>query len=132
EAEHRALGARLGPVAGWLMPIEYEGTLAEHRSVREAVGVFDLTHLGKVIVEGSGALRLLQRVLTNDVSKVAVGRAQYNMVLNDRGGIVDDLIVYRLGEDRYLVVPNAANAVDVHRVLLGTGRGSTQAGLWVA
>jgi len=127
EAEHRALGARLGPFAGWLMPIEYEGTLAEHRSVREAVGVFDLTHLGKVIVEGSGALRLLQRVLTNDVSKVAVGGAQYNMVLNDRGGIVDDLIVYRLGENRYLVVPNAANAVEVHRVLLEHGSGSAQA-----
>jgi aminomethyltransferase len=127
EAEHRALGARLGPFAGWLMPIEYEGTLAEHRSVREAVGVFDLTHLGKVIVEGSGALRLLQRVLTNDVSKVAVGGAQYNMVLNDRGGIVDDLIVYRLGEDRYLVVPNAANTVEVHRVLLEDGSGSAQA-----
>jgi aminomethyltransferase len=126
EAEHRALGARLGPFAGWLMPIEYEGTLAEHRAVREAVGLFDLTHLGKVVVEGPGALALLQRVLTNDLSKVAVGAAQYNMVLNDRGGIVDDLIAYRLGEARYLVVPNAANTAEVHRILLDHAEGSTQ------
>ena len=126
EAEHRALGARLGPFAGWLMPIEYEGTLSEHRAVRESVGLFDLTHLGKVIVEGVGALALLQRVLTNDLSEVAVGAAQYNMVLNDRGGIVDDLIAYRLGETRYLVVPNAANTAEVHRILLDHAEGSTQ------
>src|SRR5947208_2932351 len=94
EEEHRALGARLGPFAGWLMPIEYKGTLAEHRAVREAVGLFDLTHLGKVMVEGRGSLDVLQRTFTNDVSNVNVGGAQYNMVLNDRGGIVDDLIVY--------------------------------------
>jgi aminomethyltransferase len=118
EDEHRALGARLGPFAGWLMPIEYEGTLAEHRAVREAVGLFDLTHLGKVMVEGPGSLEALQRTLTNDLSNVDVGGAQYNMVLNDRGGIVDDLIVYRLGQDRYLVVPNAANTSAVHKVLL--------------
>lgn len=119
EAEHRALGARLGPFAGWLMPIEYEGTLAEHRAVREAVGLFDLSHLGKVAVEGPGALDVLQRTLTNDVSKVDVGGAQYNMVLNDRGGIVDDLIVYRIGDMRYLVVPNAANTAKVHAAILG-------------
>jgi aminomethyltransferase len=118
EAEHRALGARMSPFAGWLMPIEYGSTLGEHRSVRQAVGLFDLTHLGKVIVEGSGAFGLLQRVLTNDLSKVEVGTAQYNVVLNDRGGIVDDLIAYRLGEWRYLVVPNAANTSEVHRILL--------------
>jgi glycine cleavage system T protein (aminomethyltransferase) len=118
EEEHRALEARLGPFAGWLMPIEYEGTLAEHRAVREAIGLFDLSHLGKVVVEGPGALDVLQRSLTNDVSKVDVGGAQYNMVLNDRGGIVDDLIVYRIGDVRYLVVPNAANTAKVHAVLL--------------
>ena len=118
EAEHRALGARLGPFAGWLMPIEYNGTLTEHRSVREAVGLFDLTHLGKVMVEGEDSLGVLQRTFTNDVSKVEVGGAQYNMVLNDRGGIVDDLIVYRIGLHRYLVVPNAANTARVHEALL--------------
>jgi aminomethyltransferase len=118
EPEHRALGARMAPFAGWLMPIEYRGTLAEHRAVREAVALFDLTHLGKVMVEGAEAQGLLQRVFTNDLSRVEVGGAQYNMLLNERGGIVDDLIVYRVGEDRYLVVPNAANTGKVHAALL--------------
>lgn len=118
EAEHRTLGAHMAPFAGWLMPIEYRGTLAEHRAVREAVGLFDLTHLGKVIVEGPESLDVLQRVFTNDVSRVDVGGAQYNMQLNDRGGIVDDLIVYRIGARRYLVVPNAANTGKVHAALL--------------
>jgi aminomethyltransferase len=117
EAEHRSLGARLGPFAGWLMPIEYRGTLSEHAAVRGAVGLFDLTHLGEVMVEGPGALRTLQRTLTNDLSKVGLGGAQYSMVLNDQGGIVDDLIAYRIGEDRFLVVPNAANRDRVHRAL---------------
>jgi aminomethyltransferase len=113
EQEHRALGAHLGPFAGWLMPIEYQGTLTEHRAVREAVGLFDLTHLGEIVVEGLGALESLQRTFTNDLSKVELGGAQYNMLLNDDGGIVDDLIVYRVGEQRYLVVPNAANETKV-------------------
>jgi aminomethyltransferase len=123
EAEHRALGARMAPFAGWLMPIEYKGTLTEHRAVREAVGLFDLTHLGKVMVEGTEGLNLLQRAFTNDMSRVAVGGAQYNMLLNERGGIVDDLIVYRIGEERYLVVPNAANTAKVHRALLDHASG---------
>jgi aminomethyltransferase len=118
EDEHRALGAKLGPFAGWLMPIEYRGTLAEHRAVREAVGLFDLMHLGKVTVEGPGALDALQRTVTNDVARIAVGRAQYNTVLNESGGIVDDLLVYRLGQERYFVVPNAANTEKVHRILV--------------
>lgn len=109
EAEHRRLGARMGPFSGWLMPIEYSGTLAEHRAVRESVGVFDVSHLGRIMVEGSGALDCLQRTLSNDLTKVPPGGAQYGLALNDRGGIVDDLIVYRLGAERFLVVPNAAN-----------------------
>jgi aminomethyltransferase len=118
EDEHRALGAKIGAFAGWAMPIEYRGTLAEHQAVRERVGLFDLMHLGKVIVSGPGALDTLQRTVTNDVARVAPGRAQYNTVLNERGGIVDDLIVYRLEEQRYFVVPNAANTDRVHAVLL--------------
>jgi aminomethyltransferase len=118
EEEHRALGAKLGPFAGWLMPIEYEGTLSEHRAVRDRVGIFDLMHLGKVVVEGAPALEVLQRTVTNDVSKVEVGHAQYNLVLNERGGIVDDILVYRLGGERYFVVPNAANTEKVHAILL--------------
>jgi aminomethyltransferase len=125
EGEHRALGAHLGAFAGWLMPIQYRGTLAEHRAVREAVGLFDLTHLGKVVVEGPGAFQVLQQAMPNDLSKLDVGAAQYNMVLNERGGIVDDLIVYRLAQERYLVVPNAANTGRIHRVLLDLAKGPT-------
>jgi aminomethyltransferase len=123
EAEHRELGAKMGAFAGWLMPIEYRGTLTEHRAVRGAVGLFDLTHLGKVMVEGPGALDVLQAVLSNDLSKVEGGGAQYNLLLNDRGGIVDDLIVYRTGEDRFLVVPNAANTMAVHAAILDRSAG---------
>jgi glycine cleavage system T protein (aminomethyltransferase) len=117
EKEHAGLGAKLGPFGGWLMPIEYEGALAEHRAVRERVGVFDLTHLGKVEVAGAGALGLLQGVVTNDVASVGVGAAQYNLVLNEGGGVIEDLIVYRLGSDRYFVVPNAANTQRVLQIL---------------
>ncbi|MGQ0671136.1 MAG: glycine cleavage system aminomethyltransferase GcvT [Actinomycetota bacterium] len=117
EDEHRALGARIGPFAGWAMPIEYEGVLSEHRAVRERVGLFDLTHLGKVDVTGPGALEMLQRVVTGDLTKIGVGQALYNLVLNERGGVVEDLIVYRMGDERYFVVPNAANATRVLRML---------------
>jgi aminomethyltransferase len=117
EAAHVRLGAKLAPFAGWLMPIEYEGALAEHRDVRSRVGLFDLTHLGKVEVVGPGALGMLQRLVTNDLSKAAVGQALYNLVLNEGGGVIEDLIVYRLGEERYFVVPNASNAPRVLRML---------------
>jgi aminomethyltransferase len=116
-AEHRALGAKLGPFGGWDMPIEYEGTLAEHRAVRELVGLFDLTHLGKVEVEGPGARALLQGVVTNDIDAVDVGEAQYNLVLNEGGGVIEDLIAYRMAPDRYFVVPNAANTSRVLQIL---------------
>lgn len=117
EDEHVALGAKLGPFAGWSMPIEYAGVLAEHRAVRERVGLFDLTHLGKVEVVGPGALELLQGVVTNDVAQIDVGQAQYNLVLNEGGGVIEDLIVYRLGPERFFVVPNAANAERVLQIL---------------
>jgi aminomethyltransferase len=117
EKEHLSLGAKLGPFGGWLMPIEYEGAIAEHRAVRERVGLFDLTHLGKVEVAGPGALGLLQGVVTNDVSAAEVGDAQYNLVLNEGGGVIEDLIVYRLGDDRYFVVPNASNTQRVLQIL---------------
>ena len=83
EDEHRALGAKLGAFAGWLMPIEYAGTLAEHAAVRDAVGVFDVTHLGKFGADGPGAFDALQRAFTNDLRKVPVGGAQYGMALNE-------------------------------------------------
>ena len=117
ESEHLRLGAKMAPFAGWQMPIEYEGALAEHRSVRSHVGLFDLTHLGKVEVVGPGALGMLQRLVTNDLSRAGVGDALYNLVLNEGGGVIEDLIVYRLGEERYFVVPNASNAPRVLRML---------------
>lgn len=115
EEQHRELGAKLGPFGGWLMPIEYEGVLSEHRAVRERAGLFDLSHLGKVDVAGTGAVSLLQRLLTNDVASIEAGRAQYNLLLNDEGGVEEDLLVYRLAEDRFFVVPNASNTDQVTR-----------------
>jgi aminomethyltransferase len=117
EDEHVALGAKLGAFGGWSMPIEYSGVLSEHRAVREAAGMFDLTHLGKVEVSGNGAGGWLAATVTSDVASLEVGGAQYGLLLNDRGGIVDDLITYRVAEDRWLVVPNAANVGRVVRVL---------------
>jgi aminomethyltransferase len=99
------------------MPIEYSGALKEHQAVRERVGLFDLTHLGKVEVTGAGALGMLQSVVTNDLTRASVGEAQYNLVLNEGGGVIEDLIVYRLDESRYFVVPNAANAQRVLQIL---------------
>lgn len=117
EAEHRELGAKLGPFAGWLMPIEYDGTIKEHTAVRDAVGLFDLTHLGKVEVSGPGALATVQRAFTNDAASLEVGEAQYTLACTDAGGVVDDLIVYRRGAQDYLVVPNAANTRRVLEIL---------------
>jgi aminomethyltransferase len=109
DAVHRRLGAKMGPFAGWEMPIEYAGTLSEHRAVREAVGVFDLTHLGKVEVAGPGARAGLQHALSGDLDRLAgPGAAQYTLCLTEDGTIVDDLIVYWT-EGGYLLVPNAAN-----------------------
>ena len=106
---HRRLGAKMGAFAGWDMPIEYQGTLAEHRAVRGAVGIFDLSHLGKVEVGGQGAHDALQHALSNDLDRLKEpGAAQYTLCLTGEGTIVDDLIAYR--EDHgYLLVPNAAN-----------------------
>jgi aminomethyltransferase len=109
DAVHRRLGAKMAPFAGWEMPIEYAGTLSEHRAVREAVGIFDLSHLGKVEVRGDGAHDALQHALSNDLDRLKeAGAAQYTLCLDEHGGIVDDLIVYR-EQDGYLLVPNAAN-----------------------
>jgi aminomethyltransferase len=122
EDVHRGLGAKLGPFGGWLMPIEYAGTLSEHRAVRERAGLFDLSHLGKVDVVGPSAFDALQSRLTNDLRKVEVGRAQYHHLLDERGGVLEDLFVYRLDDERWFVVPNAANTdavVDVFRSAAG-------------
>jgi aminomethyltransferase len=97
------------PFAGWEMPVQYEGVLAEHRAVRTDAGVFDVSHMGELEVEGPQAEALLQRTLSNDVARVGPGRAQYTLLTNEDGGILDDLIVYRTGDCRYLLIVNAAN-----------------------
>jgi aminomethyltransferase len=107
--QHEELGAKLVPFAGWEMPVTYEGVREEHSAVRTHAGMFDVSHMGEVEVEGPGALAFLQGVLSNDVAKVEIGGAQYSCLCNEAGGVIDDLFAYRLGGDRYLVVTNAAN-----------------------
>jgi aminomethyltransferase len=108
-AVHMELGARLVPFAGWEMPVQYAGILEEARAVRAEAGLFDISHMGRVQVSGSGALALLQRLTTNDVASLAPGEAQYSLLTNPQGGIVDDIIVYRQGEDEFALVLNAGN-----------------------
>jgi aminomethyltransferase len=106
---HVGLGARMVPFAGWEMPVQYEGVIPEHRAVRQDCGVFDVSHMGELEVEGPKAHEFLQSVLSNDLDKIEPGEAQYTLLTNERGGIVDDLIVYRLESGRYLLIVNAAN-----------------------
>jgi aminomethyltransferase len=106
---HVALGARMVPFAGWEMPVQYEGVIPEHRAVRTDCGVFDVSHMGELEVEGPRAQELLESLLSNDLDRLEVGGAQYTLLTNERGGIVDDLIVYRLERCRYLLIVNASN-----------------------
>jgi aminomethyltransferase len=106
---HVALGARMVPFAGWEMPVQYEGVIQEHRAVRTDVGVFDVSHMGEIEVEGPRAHEFLESLLSNDLDKLAPGQAQYTLLTNEGGGIIDDLIVYRLEACRYLLVVNASN-----------------------
>jgi glycine cleavage system T protein (aminomethyltransferase) len=106
---HVAAGAKLVPFAGWEMPVQYEGVRPEHLAVRSACGVFDVSHMGEVETSGPDAEALLQRLLSNDVSRLEVGGAQYSVLCRDDGGILDDLFTYRLADDSYLTVTNAAN-----------------------
>jgi aminomethyltransferase len=106
---HVALGARMVPFAGWDMPVQYEGVIPEVRAVRTDAGVFDVSHMGEFEVEGPRATELLQATLSNDLDRIAPGEAQYTLLTNERGGILDDLIAYRLEEFRYLLIVNAAN-----------------------
>jgi aminomethyltransferase len=111
--QHVAAGAKLVEFAGWEMPVQYEGVAAEHRAVREAAGVFDVSHMGEIEVSGPQSLQLLQRLLSNDVAQIALeldgGGAQYSVLCREDGGVLDDLFTYRLDTDRYLTVTNAAN-----------------------
>ena len=106
---HVNLGAKMVPFAGFNMPVQYEGVTAEHLTVRNGVGVFDVSHMGEFLVTGENALALIQKVTSNDASKLAIGDAQYSCFPNENGGIVDDLICYRIKENQYLLVVNASN-----------------------
>src|SRR6478672_2006861 len=106
---HVALGARMVPFAGWEMPVQYEGVIQEHRAVRTDAGVFDVSHMGELEVEGPRAHAFLQSLLSNDLDKLEPGQAQYTLLTNEGGGIIDDLIAYRLEQCRYLLVVNASN-----------------------
>ncbi|MFP9113644.1 glycine cleavage system aminomethyltransferase GcvT [Flavobacterium sp. RHBU_3] len=106
---HEQLGAKMVPFAGYNMPVQYEGVNAEHETVRNGVGVFDVSHMGEFFLKGPNALALIQKVTSNDAATLTIGRAQYSCLPNNEGGIVDDLIVYRLGEEEYLLVVNASN-----------------------
>ena len=109
---HVALGARMVPFAGWEMPVQYEGVIPEHRAVRTDAGVFDVSHMGELEVEGPRTTELLQSLLSNDLAKIGPGQAQYTLLTNERGGIVDDLIAYQLDEFRFLLIVNASNRED--------------------
>src|SRR5256886_16272141 len=106
---HVKAGARMVPFGGWEMPVQYRGIIEEHRTVRAAVGCFDVSHMGEFEIEGPGALATLQRLTTNDVAALEIGQVQYSLLCRADGGIVDDLTLYRLAEDRYLMVVNAGN-----------------------
>ncbi len=106
---HEALGAKMVDFAGFYMPVQYEGVNAEHQAVRNGIGVFDVSHMGEFLVSGDNALALLQKITSNDASTIEIGKAQYTCFPNEDGGIVDDLIIYRMKEDQYLLVVNASN-----------------------
>ncbi|PZR53201.1 glycine cleavage system aminomethyltransferase GcvT [Xylanimonas oleitrophica] len=121
--EHVALGAAMTGFGGWLMPLRYTSDLAEHRAVREAAGLFDLSHMGEVHLEGPGAGAALDHALVGAASAIAVGRARYSMICAEDGSVLDDLIVYRLGDEHFLVVANAGNAELVARELVARAAG---------
>src|SRR6266540_1940564 len=106
--EHVRLSAKMVSFAGWLMPVQYASIVVEHQAVRNNVGIFDISHMGQLIVEGAGAREWLNAMLTNNIDKLDVGMGQYTFLLNERGGIIDDLIVYGIDEEKFLLVVNAS------------------------
>ena len=113
EGRHRDRGATLAPFGGWLMPVAYAGTVGEHTATREAVGLFDVSHLGKALVTGPGAAEFVNSVLTNDLRRIGPGKAQYTLCCTPEGGVIDDLIAYYVSDDEIFLVPNAANTAAV-------------------
>jgi aminomethyltransferase len=113
DARSRELGASFAEFGGWLMPVSYAGTVAEHTATRNAVGLFDVSHLGKALVRGPGAAQFVNSALTNDLDRIQPGKAQYTLCCNESGGVIDDLIAYYVGPDEIFLVPNAANTAAV-------------------
>ena len=113
EEQHRALGASFAEFGGWLMPVSYAGTVSEHTATREAVGLFDVSHLGKALVRGPGAADYINSAFTNDLRRIGPGKAQYTLCCTENGGVVDDLIAYYVADDEIFLVPNAANTAAV-------------------
>jgi aminomethyltransferase len=113
EDRHREVGASFAEFGGWLMPVSYAGTVAEHTATRNAVGLFDVSHLGKALVRGPGAAQFVNSALTNDLDRIQPGKAQYTLCCNESGGVIDDLIAYYVGPDEIFLVPNAANTAAV-------------------
>ncbi|KAA1252202.1 glycine cleavage system aminomethyltransferase GcvT [Mycobacterium simiae] len=113
EDRHRALGASFAEFGGWLMPVSYAGTVSEHAATRNAVGLFDVSHLGKALVRGPGAAEFVNAAFTNDLRRIGPGKAQYTLCCNDSGGVIDDLIAYYVDDDEIFLVPNAANTAAV-------------------
>ena len=107
-SKHIELGAKMVPFAGWNMPVQYTGIIDEHKAVRESCGIFDISHMGQFIVSGQGAAAWLNSMLTNNIDKLGINQGQYTIMLNEKAGVIDDLIIYRCGEDTYFVVVNAS------------------------
>ena len=120
EERHRELGATFAEFGGWSMPVSYAGTVSEHHATRSAVGLFDVSHLGKALVRGPGAARFVNAALTNDLARVGPGKAQYTLCCNASGGVIDDLIAYYVDDDEIFLVPNAANTAAVVDALQAT------------
>ena len=125
-AEHVALGARMVPFAGYHMPVQYEGVVAEHMAVRTAAGMFDVSHMGEIELKGEGALGVVNHVITNDAAKLPDGKAQYTCACNERGTILDDLIVYRIGATDWIVVCNASNRAKMVPHFIQAAQGKCQ------
>ena len=115
---HEALGAKFAEFGGWSMPLQYAGIVAEHKAVREGVGIFDVSHLGKARITGDGAVAFLNSAISNDTGKIGPGQAQYTLLCNAEGGVVDDLIWYWLGDQELFLIPNASNNTEVVRLLV--------------
>ncbi|MCV7412815.1 glycine cleavage system protein T [Mycobacterium florentinum] len=131
EDRHRELGASFAEFGGWLMPVSYAGTVSEHNATRNAVGLFDVSHLGKALVRGPGAAAFVNSALTNDLGRIEPGKAQYTLCCTESGGVIDDLIAYYVNDDEIFLVPNAANTAAVVEALQASLTAAAPAGLTI-